>query len=273
MHCNSSLLCRLGTVPCSLQIWLLDLSHVTACQAASAPPAPAQPGNASVPAKACKQELDDVNLQLEQELDKLDDGEDAQPTGYSGREAGASPEALQLQAAPSMTSEALSLHAAPSVPTQVPSLHAPPSLTEALPELHHQATLEEDDTLFVPSPAQPSPDSMKPAPPREACPEASEASEAGSRPSKCMEPAGVQVVASDAESDDDFNPPPPVPSAAAIDQRVRRIMKKRADGTYAVPSEYVSQWSDIKNGGREKVLALFERVGWDPETWIHFNIG
>ena len=66
--------------------------------------------------------------------------------------------------------------------------------------------------------------------------------------------------------------PPPVPSPAAIDQRVRRIMKKRSDGTYVVPEEFVKAWLDQRLGGRETIMGMFEKVNYEPAPWIQLGM-
>ena len=71
-------------------------------------------------------------------------------------------------------------------------------------------------------------------------------------------------------SDDDRNfAPPPMPSAAAIDQRLRRIFKKKANGNYAVPEEVVKLWLDKTHGGREKVMHLFEKFNYETASRQH----
>lgn len=58
--------------------------------------------------------------------------------------------------------------------------------------------------------------------------------------------------------------PPPVLTEKAIDSRLRRVFKPRADGTYPVDEQWQKAWLDAK-GDRTKVKALFEKVGYDPD--------
>ena len=58
--------------------------------------------------------------------------------------------------------------------------------------------------------------------------------------------------------------PPPVLTDKAIDCRLRRVFKPRADGTYPVDEQWQKAWLDAK-GDRTKVKALFEKVGYDPD--------
>ena len=59
--------------------------------------------------------------------------------------------------------------------------------------------------------------------------------------------------------------PPPVLSDRAIDQKLRRIVAPRADGTYLVGSDWVDAFKDLSGGGRDKVKGLFEKCGYDRD--------
>lgn len=57
--------------------------------------------------------------------------------------------------------------------------------------------------------------------------------------------------------------PPAELSKAAVDKRLRRIMKPFADGTLKIPIEVIHQWRDVDQ--RDKVKAVFEKCGYDPD--------
>ncbi len=57
--------------------------------------------------------------------------------------------------------------------------------------------------------------------------------------------------------------PPPQLTEKAIDSRLRRIFKPRADGTMLVDESWRQQWADKE--GRIKVLEMFEKVGYNTD--------
>ena len=59
--------------------------------------------------------------------------------------------------------------------------------------------------------------------------------------------------------------PPPILSKSAIYNRVRRVFVKRANGTMQLDDHWNNLWSDIHGGGREQVMAMFEKVGYDAD--------
>ena len=63
--------------------------------------------------------------------------------------------------------------------------------------------------------------------------------------------------------EDLFPTPPPELSQSAIDKRLRRVMTLNSKGQSKVPAEIRDQWVDKYS--REKVLALFEKAGYDPD--------
>ena len=68
-----------------------------------------------------------------------------------------------------------------------------------------------------------------------------------------------------AESESDYDelpPPPPAPSQKAIEARVRRLTKPRADGTFALPEMFMEQWKDLETG-RTALLHLFEKCNFE----------
>ena len=67
----------------------------------------------------------------------------------------------------------------------------------------------------------------------------------------------------ESESDyDELPPPPPAPSPKAIEARVRRLTKPRADGTFALPEMFMEQWKDLETG-RTALLHLFEKCNFE----------
>ena len=64
--------------------------------------------------------------------------------------------------------------------------------------------------------------------------------------------------------------PPPILTQNAIDNRLRRIFKARADGTYQVDKSWVDQYKD--RDLRQKLYAMFEKVGYSPDrAWGKTN--
>ena len=71
----------------------------------------------------------------------------------------------------------------------------------------------------------------------------------------------------DDEEEDEYeliSVPPPMPSKEAIEQRIRRLTKPRADGKVPLPEWFMKKWKDTKNG-RQEVLNLFEKCCFDPD--------
>ena len=71
---------------------------------------------------------------------------------------------------------------------------------------------------------------------------------------------------------DDFSQPRPVPgtlhlSEGAIDQRLRRLVTPRTNGTYKVSKDIVEMY---KNGGKNRmdVFHMFQSVGFDPDRFL-----
>lgn len=60
--------------------------------------------------------------------------------------------------------------------------------------------------------------------------------------------------------------PPPVLSERAIDARLRRVFVKRRDGSMLLDDSWNSMWLDkTPGGGREKLMSIFEKVGYVVE--------
>ena len=62
--------------------------------------------------------------------------------------------------------------------------------------------------------------------------------------------------------------PPKVLTDAAVKNRLRRVMQPRKNGTYLVDKQFLEMYADLKGGGRDKVLALFEKSAYSPELWF-----
>lgn len=60
---------------------------------------------------------------------------------------------------------------------------------------------------------------------------------------------------------DDQRPPTQL-SQSAVNQRLRRIMRPRADGSFLVPECVREKWKDLET--RDEVMALFEKAAYDP---------
>ena len=63
------------------------------------------------------------------------------------------------------------------------------------------------------------------------------------------------------------HPPPPL-TEAAIDQRLRRIMKPRRNGEYVVGKDFIEMWEDKHAGGRDRVRSLFEKAAYEPDRGV-----
>lgn len=75
---------------------------------------------------------------------------------------------------------------------------------------------------------------------------------------------GIKRQPEDNEFHTESVPPPPL-SRSAIEGRIRRVFKKRKDGSTPVSDRWVDAWNDTSNGGRGEVMALFEKVGYDRD--------
>lgn len=68
--------------------------------------------------------------------------------------------------------------------------------------------------------------------------------------------------------DDEFevnSTPPPVLTARAVYNRLRRVFQKRADGTSQLDDRWNDAWSDAKGSGRQELYAMFEKVGYNTD--------
>ena len=240
---------------------------------------------------------------LEDELEGLmaddaNDGPDAQQTGYSGWPSvsdlsySPSPNRLAITDLGEISSEKASIEECIESPNPIPNLVPPVPAEESAaldavapvtskpspPEMplvdgSYASTFrdetQQDEPPCVPSPMEtetagisknvplnhgsaPSPPTQKESKP---APQAME----GGISSKNME--------DDDEEEDEYeliSVPPPMPSKAAIDQRIRRLTKPRADGKVPLPEWFMQKWKDTKNG-RQEVLNLFEKCCFDPD--------
>ena len=57
-------------------------------------------------------------------------------------------------------------------------------------------------------------------------------------------------------------PPPPQLSVKAANQRLRRVMQPRSDGSFLVPECVREKWKDLAT--RSEVMAMFEKVAFEP---------
>ena len=58
-------------------------------------------------------------------------------------------------------------------------------------------------------------------------------------------------------------PPPAVVPERKINERLRRIFKPRANGSYLVPMDMLQEYNSLHT--RKRVMAMFEKVGYDPD--------
>ena len=79
---------------------------------------------------------------------------------------------------------------------------------------------------------------------------------------------GVKRGPEEEANDDEFvtksRPPEPL-STNAISCRLRRVFNKRKDGSTLLDDRWNTAWKDIHGGGRDQLLAMFEKVGYDPD--------
>ena len=69
------------------------------------------------------------------------------------------------------------------------------------------------------------------------------------------------------DEEDDLPPetmPPPMLTMHAIDSTLRRIFKPRQNGEYQVAEDWVKEWGDLVGGGRDRIRAMFEKLGYEP---------
>lgn len=70
-------------------------------------------------------------------------------------------------------------------------------------------------------------------------------------------------VADQGEDNLPNQPPPEELSRKAVENRLRRVMKPRADGSLLIPPEIVAQYKDLST--RDQVMALFEKCGYSSD--------
>lgn len=65
--------------------------------------------------------------------------------------------------------------------------------------------------------------------------------------------------------------PPLVLTDGAIKSRIRRIFLKRKDGTMQLDDQWNTMWGDVAGGGRQKLMSMFEKCGYDVERVAKFD--
>lgn len=85
-------------------------------------------------------------------------------------------------------------------------------------------------------------------------------------------PQDAEPTGEDDAAEDGSAPtlPPKKLSPAAVNKRMYRICKPRADGTYKVPKEVVEEYHDLAK--RDRVMALFEKSGYHPDRCRGLNV-
>ena len=89
-------------------------------------------------------------------------------------------------------------------------------------------------------------------------------------PSKVPEPARSKPTKATQDQHDLDEPPKSMPfdfappTQAAINARLRRIFKARANGEYQVDADFIKMYKDKSGGGQAKIYKLFERTGFNP---------
>ena len=59
-------------------------------------------------------------------------------------------------------------------------------------------------------------------------------------------------------------PPEPL-SRSAIYGRMRRVFQKKKDGTMPLDDQWNNLWKDCNGGGRDQLMAMFEKVGFNTD--------
>lgn len=59
--------------------------------------------------------------------------------------------------------------------------------------------------------------------------------------------------------------PPQVLTDHAIYCRLRRIFKKKKDGTFVLDDRWNKAWLDIHGGGRDSLYSMFEKCAYKPD--------
>ena len=68
--------------------------------------------------------------------------------------------------------------------------------------------------------------------------------------------------------EDDFevmSSPPPVLTARAVYNRLRRVFQKRADGSNLLDDRWNEAWNDAKGSGRQELYSMSEKVGYNVD--------
>lgn len=60
-------------------------------------------------------------------------------------------------------------------------------------------------------------------------------------------------------------------SKEAIEKRLRRVFQPRRDGTYVVSQDWVDKFNN-KGADRESLLAMFEKVGYNPDRGLQTTV-
>ena len=82
---------------------------------------------------------------------------------------------------------------------------------------------------------------------------------------KAMAPAPRRQKLSESEEFATHSVPPPELSTHAIKNRLRRLFAQRKEGSRLVDDRWVEAWNDTHGGGRDEILAMFEKVGYSPD--------
>ena len=85
-------------------------------------------------------------------------------------------------------------------------------------------------------------------------------------PSETKSPAKPSPAKRPAEEFPEIPPPPEKLTEAAVDRRLRRVVERKADGTYKVPKEVVEQFKDKHK--RPELFAAFEKCGYKPDCLV-----
>ena len=139
---------------------------------------------------------------------------------------------------------------------------------EANPSLRKAHAAEHPEATEQPSPQQTQhaeqPGTHKPHELVHGSPQKSQNLVASQHPA-ALASAKIQIT-SDDEDDDSVPCPPPAPSQRAIQERIRRLTKPRADGTYPLPDMFIEQFRDLDKG-RSALLHMFERCNFEIDRF------
>ena len=164
------------------------------------------------------------------------------------------------------------LEAPPTPETQVvsePLIAEPPEIEQEPTEIQQEATEIHQEATEIQQEALPPPLHTLPTQADMDAPaqEENKVEEEPRVPAECRPPAPVEVeICSGFQSEAEWDSEVEGPTESALNSRLRRIFKPRKDGSYQVAQELVDMYK--QPDGQTKVMELFAKVNYEPETFL-----